>query len=704
MNNPFQKQPQPIESPSTPPSPQPPSPQPPSPQPTAPAINEIPPIQDPTISAPGSTTAKTAHTPAQPIPTQTIPSHLGASQTGPIYPPEAVDIEKLNSVLYSAKPLEDVRKLFSKQVVIDKDTSVQVETITVPGYIGVSDELFVEDPKGNRVSGYADMAAILKTEELLICTYQGNPQAYGTPIDLSHDSDLAEEIAGVVNRDIAGSFKGSLDGVLSHSFNESSGDFSGQLKLMSITEGRAGSLSSTQLKGTYDGTLQGRFEGTLQGQLKSTGQFDNFFIQDTVIKNGGLHTGAMVPSRKTNYETGEIIDTFASFNQPAGYHNGVYGGDSLVSVAQRLVFDEAITPEEATGYRYTMINWMALLSHVVKFSDRNIDGGDPTTVIDVSTLKTILQNGVRASLGDPDALTFFDDSNNKIYCAEFIYIALNTPLFPFNQLGLTELLDGDGAAAKAVLGHQTRYSNAQFNIFSLVREPGAENPELVARNIVLPTVPETLLPINRVLTQRGRTAEGLAFPPFTIAQVIRRAFRTLLPQQGTLAASQLAKLQVRLFKAIEPMLTQQVLPTVDFSNLTEETSAQVQADPRVQQIKAFIAQVEDTLTNTTDIAELDKRFDEIVEQANTLVRQAGSIVEFVPPRIYVDLGQQDGDDNLPKGWGFKLQTIGATIARQSINGTVPPATPPAASPADGVPANAPDNAPNNAPNNGSALG
>ncbi len=676
MNNPFQKQPQPTENfppnrPSEPTTPQPLPTEPIHPTP----VNPIPGTANET--APG----KAFHPPTPSVPSSGTKSQPLISQIGPIYPAEAVDVARLNSFINSTNPLEDIRKLFSKQVVIDKDTSMQVDTITVPGYIGVSDELFVEDPKGNRVSGCADIAAILKTEDLLICTYQGHPQAYGSPIDLSADQDQSKEISGLVNRDIAGSFKGELDGLISNpSPGESSGEFSGFIDL-AVFDDRIRSIA-TKLKGTYDGALKGRFDGTLQGQFKSTLQFDNYFIQDTVIKNGGLHTGAIVPALKTpSYETGETaaIETFASFNQPAGYHNGSYGGDGLVSVAQRLVFDEIITPEEATGYRHSIINWMGLLSHVVKFADRNIDGGDPTTVVDTATLKTILQNGIRASLGDPDALTFFDNSDNKLYCAEFIYIALNTPLFPFNQLGLTALFEGDSVPAKAVLAHQARYANKQFDIFSLTRDPYAINPELAARNIVLPPVSETLLPLDRLLTERGRAVQGLPFPPFTIAQVIRRAFRTLLPHQGALEASKLAKLQVRLFKAIEPMLTQQVLPTVELSSLTEEAAAAIQADPRVQQIKAFIAKVEETLTTTTDINELDKRFDEIVEQANTLVRQAGSIVEFVPPRIYVDLGQQDGDDNLPKGWGFHLQTIGATIARQSINGAVPstvsPATP-----------------------------
>ncbi len=39
---------------------------------------------------------------------------------------------------------------------------------------------------------------------------------------------------------------------------------------------------------------------------------------------------------------------------------------------------------------------------------------------------------------------------------------------------------------------------------------------------------------------------------------------------------------------------------------------------------------------------------------------------FVPPRIYIDLGQNYGDGNLPKIWGFKLNTLGALIDRCAI--------------------------------------
>jgi hypothetical protein len=688
MNNPFQKQPQPTDN--FPRTPEPTTPQPLPTTPTAPAtapnVTQTP-VGSPAPGSPvGSGSGKTFHPPAQTFPSLGSGLQGSGLQGGPIYPAEAVDVQQLNNIIYPRNPLEDVRTLFSKQVIFDKNTTIQVDTITVPGYIGISDEFWVEDPKGNRVSGCADVAAILKTEDLLICTYQENPDTYGIPIDLSAKNDQSEEISGLVNRDISGSFKGTLDGLLSNiASNKSLGEFSGHVDL-SVLDESTGAFG-TKLKGTYEGTLQCWFEGTLQGQLKSTVVFEDELLKGTVIKNGGRHSCAMVPALKPPYYEADAtmakIETFACLEKSRDSTSGGYSGG--IAIAQRLVFDEVITPAEATGYRHTMINWMGLLSHVVKFADRNIDGGDPTTVVDKATLKTILQNCVRASLGDPEALAFFDNSDNKLYCAEFVYIALNTPLFPFHQPGLTALLDGDSNAAKAILGNRARYNNNQLNMFSLVREPNGTNSELAARNILLPSVPETLSPLDQLLTERGRIVQGLPFPPFTITQVIRRAFRTLLPQPGTLEASKLAKLQVRLFQAIEPMLTQQVvLQAVDLSSLTEEAAAAIQAGPRVQQIKAFIAQVEETLTTITDIAELDKHFDEIVEQANTLVRQAGSIVEFVPPRIYVDLGQQDGDDNLPKGWGFKLQTIGAMIDRQSINGAVPPIVPPA----DNVPAEA----------------
>jgi hypothetical protein len=71
--------------------------------------------------------------------------------------------------------------------------------------------------------------------------------------------------------------------------------------------------------------------------------------------------------------------------------------------------------------------------------------------------------------------------------------------------------------------------------------------------------------------------------------------------------------------------------------------------------------------------EFDRTFDAIVEKADSLVGES-ELKYFVPPRIYVDLGQNDGDENLPKGWGFRLETVGSLIYRGAIKGIAQNAT------------------------------
>ncbi len=55
----------------------------------------------------------------------------------------------------------------------------------------------------------------------------------------------------------------------------------------------------------------------------------------------------------------------------------------------------------------------------------------------------------------------------------------------------------------------------------------------------------------------------------------------------------------------------------------------------------------------------------MTEKTHELLANSG-VQYFIPPRIYIDLGQNDGDDNLPKGWDFKLKTVGALIFRGAI--------------------------------------
>ncbi len=78
----------------------------------------------------------------------------------------------------------------------------------------------------------------------------------------------------------------------------------------------------------------------------------------------------------------------------------------------------------------------------------------------------------------------------------------------------------------------------------------------------------------------------------------------------------------------------------------------------------MVSQKLDESYNSYD--EFNQMVNGIMQQADQMLVGAGDRVNFVPPRIYVDLGQNDSDRNLPQGWGFRLETVGALVARSVI--------------------------------------
>lgn len=189
-----------------------------------------------------------------------------------------MDLGKFNALVgdWAGKPVEDIRRLFFKKVILDDQTSVEVETIKSPGFIGIADAAQVTDAQGKTVSGHEDIVQVLAQYGLLISTFQWNKDRYGEPFDTRRP----------------------LDGEL--------------------------------------------------------------FIEG-FIKNEGHHAGAIVPALRLN-QAGNLIPSYATFNEPNHYHQGLYGKDGYVAVTQRLVFANGVTPQQARGYTNSMICWMALLN------------------------------------------------------------------------------------------------------------------------------------------------------------------------------------------------------------------------------------------------------------------------------------------------------------------------------------------------------
>ncbi|AFY59063.1 hypothetical protein Riv7116_6743 [Rivularia sp. PCC 7116] len=531
--------------------------------------------------------------------------NLQADTDLPLRSATDVDLEVFNSIqgpdYKEGKPVEDMKRLFHKQVIVEDDVLLDTETIKVPGFIGIADEEIVINPQGQTVSGHEDIAKFLERYGLLVCTYQYNKDRYGKEIDLRRSPQSYSEI------------------------ND---------------------------------------------------------LMEIFIKNEGHHSGTIVPAIR---EGGK--KAFASFNEPDSYHRGLYGESGFIAVAQNLVFPEFVNSQQQRGYTDSIICWMALMNPFVKFSQNDFNGGDPTRVIDKASLKEFLKNCALASLGDESAIGFLNDVNNKAYCAEFVYIALNTPIYPFNLKGLTLLLN-DEVKAKQILAIQEQQNSKQENILS----NRSTNPEFQAFNIQMPVIPQDLQPLDVLMAKKGINIDSnsIPFPPFTLSQILRRAFRTLLPRHKDVNNPTIIKSQVKLFGYLEPLILKQLGLDNPHTEASEEATTAI--NEKVKAVKEFIAFIKSQLKQNYDsYAQLDSIIDKIMQQADELVGSSDAKY-FIPPRIYVDLGQNDDDGNLPQGWGFKLNTLGALIDRGAIINTTTP-QPPAPQPPPEIPETPPENNP-----------
>jgi hypothetical protein len=493
----------------------------------------------------------------------------------PLYSPQQVNLAVFNSLksprYQAGRPVEDMSKFFHKQIIVDDETILDVETIKVPGFIGIADELAFADAQGNCFFGHEDIAQFLERDGLLIMTYQYNKDRYGIPVDL---------------------------------------------------------------------------------RLPPRNKHEQFDWMEIIIKNEGFHSGAIVPAMRP-IENNKFVPGYACFNEPDRSDNALFGDKGFVSVAQRLLFPEFISKQQARGYTDSIICWMALTNPFIEFTENDINGGDPTRVVDRATLKQLLQNCVNACLGSIEAQDWLNQLENRVYCAEFMYSSLNTLVFPFNKQGLTLLLDGDEAKAIQILKLQDRHNRKQPNILS----KAAKNSEFQKYHIPMPIVPEDLLPLDVLMAKNGQTIDpnSIPFPPFKLSQVLRRAFRTLLPRHQAIDDMRLAKGQTKLFANLEPMIFNQL-----------RLNALPDDDPKVVAVRQFMALVKSQLEQKfNNYEEFDHVIDAIAQKADELI-DVEDLKYFVPPRIYVDLGQNDGDENLPKGWGFRLETVGALIHRGAI--------------------------------------
>jgi hypothetical protein len=206
----------------------------------------------------------------------------------------------------------------------------------------------------------------------------------------------------------------------------------------------------------------------------------------------------------------------ATLNNPKQYENGLFGDNKYPMIFLRLKFPEGISEEKARHYMDNIRSWLVILNTYTEFPG-DYDGGDPLSCVTKEALAKFAKMLVAALLGDEGARAWLKDPEQRAYCAELAYLALNLGVyFPLNAT----FLGSDTEKVKAEL--------ASKDFLDM-------HPNEFVDEIDLHNAPETLRPIDEEIAVEpgaGLFWAGLAVKPFCCADMVAEFLRRAVSRKA----------------------------------------------------------------------------------------------------------------------------------------------------------------------------
>lgn len=223
-----------------------------------------------------------------------------------------------------------------------------------------------------------------------------------------------------------------------------------------------------------------------------------------------------------------VRDGVLTINNPRGYEGGLFGEPDYPMILLRPKFPSYITSEMQKAYIDNIRTWLVIANTFSQFPG-DYDGGDPLGCIDKERILKYGKALLQALMGDQSAKDWLDKDENRLYCAELAYVALNLGIhFPLNERFI-------GADFSLIQKHIVEKAFLTEN----------ENPYVALVDLVM--APNNLDPIAIL------NGKELAIEPFCSADIIYHYIQNIVPRQhlGEVLGSEL---QSKVFDEIKPML------------------------------------------------------------------------------------------------------------------------------------------------------
>ncbi len=307
-------------------------------------------------------------------------------------------------------------------------------------------------------------------------------------------------------------------------------------------------------------------------------------LQDTHIE---LVVGVERPSdHDHNPATPDVmVPGVITLNNPQDYEEGRFGDPSYPMIFVENKYPQYLSNVSLDGAPVanafeTNVRTMMLGLNAVSNFPGDYNGGDPLGARNPAQLRALVGKMIQAIAGDEDALDWFKESENNLYCAELAFVAASAGLhFPLNEETFVKggIVD---AETWAMFGAELAKHNAgEPTIFTIKNENG------LARLVDGALAPAGLKPVWQYAPTALQAAESqkLAFQPLTMADIVDSFLSTHMPRAQFGEA--LAPAQAALLSAMQPGL-------LEAMTLDDQTIANAAGTEKEAHLKGARAKVD----------------------------------------------------------------------------------------------------------------
>lgn len=263
-----------------------------------------------------------------------------------------------------------------------------------------------------------------------------------------------------------------------------------------------------------------------------------------------------------------------TLNNPQDYQYGRFGAAGYVPFFLSPVYPDYITPDRQRLFRDNIRTMVVGFNAVSNFPG-DYNGGDPLAARSPAHVVEHTTNMVLAITGDQEAIAWFDDPANQIYCAELAHVAFSAGLIvPLNAATMVPLVGQETwdefvrLVAAHNAGEETTFTTMNDNEYASMVE--------------LAIAPEDLESAP-AYSGDAADADRLAFQPMTMADIVEQFMRAHLPREHI--GEDLAPVQGAVLQQMRPGL----LETMHMDQLPETDPTRMAVEDLYSRLVAVVS-------------------------------------------------------------------------------------------------------------------